>query len=292
MESTMSHTASWVAKEINDGEYHLNEVKRLGRIPDYSTVLDLGTNIGITAIMIAKLFPTVRVIGVEPMPPNFACALENIHLNGVADRVTILNAALSSDTSSPIKISYSGANSGGSSVHPEFHEAGYTHDFAIQPITVDEIVEHFNVTAASFIKLDCEGCEFDIVPAFPPRVVDIFMKAVVMGEVHERLLTIHGGKLAYVKAFFDAYEGGGAVAKPWDPAALKTPPPHFDFTQFVPKEGDIIKTKGNSVFLVENGTRREFQSKHAFLSRGYDFEKITQVESLVMNKIPLGEPLY
>lgn len=99
-ESTISHTAEWVVNEINNGEYYLKNVQESKLIKEGSTILDLGTNVGTTAITMAKMFPQARVIGVEPMPPNFACALENVEKNGVSDRVTVLNAALSSDVSS------------------------------------------------------------------------------------------------------------------------------------------------------------------------------------------------
>lgn len=91
-ESTQSHTAKWVVDEINNGEYYLEEVQKRNLIKDGSTILDLGTNVGITAITMAKMFPNARIIGVEPMPPNFACALENVEKNNVVDRVTVLNA--------------------------------------------------------------------------------------------------------------------------------------------------------------------------------------------------------
>ena len=97
-----SFTSDLVAHEINGGEYRLLDMERLRMIRDGDTVLDLGSNVGITAIVVAKMFPTVRVIGVEPVPYNFAAALRNVDENGVADRVTILNAALTRNASSTI----------------------------------------------------------------------------------------------------------------------------------------------------------------------------------------------
>lgn len=60
---------------------------------------------------------------------------------------------------------------------------------------------------------------------------------------------------------------------------------------YAPKEGDLVKLRGNSVFLLEYEMRREFQSRHAFTSRGYEFENIKVVDSLTLLKFPLGDPL-
>lgn len=42
------------------------------------TILNLGTNIGMTAIIIAKMFPFVHIIGVKPMRYIFAAAQRNV----------------------------------------------------------------------------------------------------------------------------------------------------------------------------------------------------------------------
>jgi len=288
-ESTKSHTPDVVVNEINRGEYSLREIQKRNLIPPGSTVLDLGTNIGITAIIVAKMFPGVRIIGVEAMPPNFACALENIKQNGVADRITVLNGAMSSSTLAPVNMTYSGPNSGGSSFASEMMEGGYTHDFSIQPITVEEIVHHFGVTHVSFIKLDCEGCEFDIVPSFSPRLVDLFMEAIVMGELHSFRITATPNRVDYVKAFFDGYENGNR-GKGWNPDVKKTrPAPYVEDLQV--KDGDLVRGKSMSIYLVENGKRREFQSKDAFLRRGYDFENVKMWDSVSLLRFPVGDPL-
>ena len=288
-ESTKSHTPQVVVNEINHGEYHLAEIQRLNLLPPGSVVLDLGTNIGITAILIAKMFPGVRIIGVEAMPPNFACALENIKHNGVADRITVLNGAMSSNTLAPVNMTYSGPNSGGSSFATEMMDGGYTHEFTIQPITIEEIVHHFGVTHVSFVKLDCEGCEFDIVPSFSPKLVDLFMDAIVMGELHSFRISATPNRVNYVKAFFDSYENLND-GKPWNPNVKKTRPAPF-VEDLQVKDGDLVKGKSASVFLVENGKRREFQSKDAFVRRGYDFSNIKTWDTFSLLRYPLGEPL-
>lgn len=44
----------------------------LGLIPEEGTLLDIGANIGLTAITLAKRFPKARVLAFEPVPENLA----------------------------------------------------------------------------------------------------------------------------------------------------------------------------------------------------------------------------
>lgn len=80
---SFSATSNIVASELNSGEYSLQSILEKGFVPPNCTFLDLGTNVGITAITLVKLFPSCRVIGVEPAPPNYAAALFNVAANGV-----------------------------------------------------------------------------------------------------------------------------------------------------------------------------------------------------------------
>lgn len=113
-----------------------------------------------------------------------------------------------------------------------------------------------------------------------------------MGEIHDGRMTITPERLRFVSGIFDAHEGGGATTTVWNPNVKKNKlSPFHEENSYLPKEGDLIKLRGNAVFLVQSGMRHEFQSRHAFVSRGYEFENIKVVDSLTLMKFPLGEPL-
>lgn len=92
VETAGSITSSIVVEELNKGSYPIADIAAL--VKPGAVLLDLGTNVGITAIVLAKLYPHARIVGVEPAPPNFAAAVANVRENGVADRVMLVNAAL------------------------------------------------------------------------------------------------------------------------------------------------------------------------------------------------------
>lgn len=50
-------------------------------------------------------------------------------------------------------------------------------------------------------------------------------------------------------------------------------------------------TTGSGVYLVENGTRRPFESVDALFSHGYNWEKVVTVSSSTFNSIPIGSTL-
>ena len=56
------------------------------------TVVDVGAGLGDTAILFA-LRGAGRVVALEPFPSMYRRALVNVRLNGVADRVVLVNAA-------------------------------------------------------------------------------------------------------------------------------------------------------------------------------------------------------
>ena len=125
-------------------------------------VIDVGAFVGDTA-MYFILKGAGRVIAIEPLPANYEELLDNIHLNGIEGRIIPINAMVSSrrmiveiPTNVPINIR------GGSINEFKRHDAG---DYVnIESITLSDVINKFKVNPANAVlKLDCEGCEYDII---------------------------------------------------------------------------------------------------------------------------------
>ena len=103
----------------------------------------------------------------------------------------------------------------------EFYERGSTdvnghRDYTIWPITVDEILHVFNITSVAFIKLDCEGCEYSILPALSASAAALFRDALVFGETHSDRMTLDPSVVAHVHSFYAGYaQSGGGSSKRW-----------------------------------------------------------------------------
>jgi FkbM family methyltransferase len=106
------------------------------------------------------------VIGLEPHVESFKLAEENILLNGMQDRIIPLNLALSSRSETSV-----------AHLSPEGHyvlpvvekepTALELPEIQVSSITLEELVQRnsgwFNANDKIIVKIDCEGCENDVI---------------------------------------------------------------------------------------------------------------------------------
>ena len=123
-------------------------------VPSDATVLDVGANIGLSTILLARL--AGRVIAYEPSPPNAAFLRRNLDLNGIGN-VEIRSVAASSQHGTlRFHVAQFGA---GSHVVGAGHVSGgtvETVDVAAVPLDEEEL------PPIAFVKIDAEGHEPDV----------------------------------------------------------------------------------------------------------------------------------
>lgn len=137
-------------------------------------VLDIGAHVGIISCYLAKRFPGVRVIAVEPAAANYKRLLRNIEANGLTGRIETLNAAVTGDgrrVAFPIS---SNGNSGGLSI---YHGGPET----VQSYTLQELYDKFGISRPTILKIDCEGAEYEILEGKTDLLMGV---KYLMGEVH------------------------------------------------------------------------------------------------------------
>lgn len=127
-----------------------------GKLPiKNKTIIDIGSNIGDTPIYFA-LHGAKKVIGLEPFPKNYDLLNKNIIENNLLDKITILLAGCSS-------------KNGTITINPNYesnHESKlieFVDGKHIPLLTLDDILKQYNVPDESILKMDCEGCENDII---------------------------------------------------------------------------------------------------------------------------------
>ncbi len=79
------------AEEVDEGTRLLLEY---ARVPEEGVVLDMGCGYGVIGITLAKLNPRLRVYMVDVNPRAVELARYNARLNGVEDRVVVLEGSL------------------------------------------------------------------------------------------------------------------------------------------------------------------------------------------------------
>jgi len=132
---------------------------------DNKIVVDVGAFVGDSSIYFV-LRGAKKVIAVEPIPVNYLEMVENIRLNNMENRIIPVNAALGSELGS-VKIRL---------VEPHMHYFRNTllenlitknskdKYVYIPKITLGSIINRFNIdTENSILKMDCEGCEFEVI---------------------------------------------------------------------------------------------------------------------------------
>jgi len=131
--------------------------------PEYSfinvgnrDVVDVGAYVGDTAIYFA-LRGAKRVITIEPHPEAFKEMIENIKLNNIEDIVIPVNAGLASR---PGEICVENVDV--NETIGTYHKLGEC-DTLVPAITLADVIERFAIDHRAVLKMDCEGCEFDVI---------------------------------------------------------------------------------------------------------------------------------
>ena len=123
-------------------------------------VIDVGANIGIYSIPLAKCHPKLKVIAIEASPDIFARLKSNCELNELSN-VTLVNTAISNQDKG---ITEFYERDSMSTMFKDFlAEFGINDDNLdkrqIPTRTLDSIIENMNLNNISLLKLDIEGAE-------------------------------------------------------------------------------------------------------------------------------------
>lgn len=122
---------------------------------DSEVILDIGANIGCTALLFGEL--SEQVYAFEPSQSTFRFLEQNIAQSGLTN-VSLQNIGLGAE-SGEFTLTFSPANRSGGFVSNQTRiDAGHTTE-QITIRSLDEVVRSLNVTKIDFIKIDVEGFE-------------------------------------------------------------------------------------------------------------------------------------
>lgn len=147
------------------------------------TAVDVGGYLGSVGIGLALDNPDLRVVIVEPVPPNADLIAANIERNGVGDRVTLLREAVGTG-SVDVWYGYRGSESlehhafVGNSTLAYAYGGDAPHETATYAaLTLPAILVQYGDLA--LLKIDCEGGEWSFLASGGLERV-----ALILGEVH------------------------------------------------------------------------------------------------------------
>ena len=158
-DSILSESVNMIAHELSNNEYDFNIDFKEGDI-----VIDIGANVGMVSILLAKKFPFLKIYSFEPLKENYDNFIKNIELNNIPKGVIIAeNKAVTKD-GRLITMSINSANKGGSSTTDviSINSIMTKENSQVESITLEEIFNKYNINKLKLLKIDCEGSEYEI----------------------------------------------------------------------------------------------------------------------------------
>ena len=167
-----AENALWA--HFSDIWYHLSYTKHC-QIPPDGLIVDIGANVGVFSLFAARHARVVYAL--EPASSNFSRLISNVSR---ARNIVPLNLACAAQDGHGVldlsinPVSFSLLTSGS----PGKQES-------VDVVTLGTLFKRFNISCCDFLKLDCEGSEFDIILDSDPSLW-CRVKRIVM-EYHDHL---------------------------------------------------------------------------------------------------------
>ena len=179
---------------------------------DRGVIVDIGANLGDFSIAAAKLFPSLQIIAFEPVPTTFFAMNYNFWINGITlldhkdlkvggkGGVVAVHAAIA-DKNDVREVFWNSEQTNLAFVDPM--TLAETHGKRIKEMTASQDVrgvvledflkQHDRLDRrVLFLKMDCEGCEFDALPSMKDLFVDRSRVRYIGMEYHQSLLRTAG----------------------------------------------------------------------------------------------------
>ena len=129
--------------------------------PEDAQIVDVGANIGLSAMFFSSLLPKAKILALEPSRRNFQYLRQNLHQNDLS-MIEARQIAASSEVG-VLRLHEEPDFGAGSYVVSDRHSAGVS-AFAIevQAKPLDQVVAEERIERVDFIKIDVEGSELDV----------------------------------------------------------------------------------------------------------------------------------
>jgi len=148
-----------VAIVENFGFENEHDYFKMTNILKKSCIIDIGANIGAFSIYTATRFPDAEIFSYEPDPKNFEKFIKNIELNKIKN-ISPHNQAVGKIKGNVNLYSDNKGNFG--TVGSSLVNTGPKY-LVISCVTLDDILKDNHIEKCDFLKIDCEGGEYDII---------------------------------------------------------------------------------------------------------------------------------
>jgi FkbM family methyltransferase len=126
------------------------------RVSSGDVVVDIGANIGVFSLYAARIGGASRVYSFEPFPSNYKILSNNVEQNKLRN-VTCVNQAVAGSRGLRT-LRLSSADSGSHSLVSGSSE----HTIEVECCTLEDVFQRYSLTKIDYLKMDCEGAEYEI----------------------------------------------------------------------------------------------------------------------------------
>ncbi|GAB4234889.1 MAG: hypothetical protein Tsb0034_08790 [Ekhidna sp.] len=146
---------------------------------EINTILDIGSNIGMSILFFQNEFPKSKIIALEPDKSNYEQLQENIELNALEQVIPINAGIWVSDAKLSIDADFRGGNHWSLAVVEDINGA-------IQGVTIDSLIEDQKLDTIDLLKIDIEGAE-EILFRYPEKCNYLERVQIACIEIHEEV---------------------------------------------------------------------------------------------------------
>lgn len=164
----------WLLQEYNHPSFTINSE---------DVVIDIGAHIGLFTVYASQFCNRGKIISFEPIKENYDLLLENIKINNLKN-VTTFNLAISKNTE--MLTLYINDDQAG---HSKFSKTSQS--VIVKSISLKKIFDENCIDYCNFLKIDCEGSEYEIINELPSDYLSKIDKMIIeyhMADSHPELL--------------------------------------------------------------------------------------------------------
>jgi len=126
-------------------------------IKENDLIIDVGAHIGMFSILAGKFAPKGKVYAFEPSADNFNLLKENVELNKLGN-VVLLNKAIAKES----EIREFALSPDDPAGHALPYEETNRQKINVRTISLDDFLKEKSINKIDFLKMDCEGAEYEI----------------------------------------------------------------------------------------------------------------------------------
>lgn len=123
-------------------------------------IIDIGANVGYFSLFMLSRFPKASVYSFEPIPTNFAL-LSKYSKENKQFKWRVFNCAITKPGVEAITLNYDKEDSFSTSASV-FTDSSNQDSIKVQAKSLASIIDENSLTQIDFLKIDCEGAEYEI----------------------------------------------------------------------------------------------------------------------------------